>query len=96
MAFTSALVWLWPWLLGLAWELAILLSALVLVLVLAMSSAEAGAGACAWAVASGGAFDIAEQKLKEENFSLFQIFLIISGVSLSGMGLGYLIGWLIR
>ncbi|MGK7941096.1 MAG: hypothetical protein AB4062_13285 [Crocosphaera sp.] len=39
---------------------------------------------------------MAGNKLEEENFSPVDQFLILSGVSLGGTGLGYLIGWLIR
>ena len=42
------------------------------------------------------ALAFASEKLKEENFSPLPQFLILSGVSSSGLGLGYLIGVLIR
>ncbi|EHJ12314.1 hypothetical protein CWATWH0003_2976 [Crocosphaera watsonii WH 0003] len=41
------------------------------------------------------ALAFASEKLKEENFSPLPQFLILSGVSSSGLGLGYLIGVLI-
>ncbi len=42
-----------------------------------------------WAVP----LDLSLKKLKQENFSPFHQFLILSGVSLSGLGLGFLVGW---
>ena len=48
------------------------------------------------ALALALALAFASEKLKEENFSPLPQFLILSGVSSSGLGLGYLIGVLIR
>ncbi len=71
--------------------MAIILSPLwVVALALAFVSVLSLALALALALA------FASEKLKEENFSPLPQFLILSGVSSSGLGLGYLIGVLIR
>ncbi|MDJ0728622.1 MAG: serine/threonine-protein kinase [Crocosphaera sp.] len=50
----------------------------------------------AWVVVGLGAENYARIYLFWENINRRHYFSILSGVSLSGMGLGYLIGWLIR
>ena len=71
--------------------MAIILSPLwVVALALAFVSVLSLALALALALA------FASENLKEENFSPLPQFLILSGVSSSGLGLGYLIGVLIR
>ncbi|MGK7882022.1 MAG: serine/threonine protein kinase [Crocosphaera sp.] len=80
LAWASALALVWPW--ALAWALP-----WALALASALAWASAWASALAWALVS------VLEKLKKENFSRIHQFFILSGVILSGMGLGYFLRW---
>ncbi|MDJ0581264.1 serine/threonine-protein kinase [Crocosphaera sp.] len=78
-------IWKWAWELASAWELALLAFAWAF----AWVWPSAFPLPLAWGLT--GLLESALKKLKEKNFSRTHQFLILSGVSLSGIGLGYLI-----
>ncbi|MGK7883004.1 MAG: serine/threonine protein kinase [Crocosphaera sp.] len=84
------------WASTLVWVTAWGVTSLILTYILALAWEWALFIALTGAVAGGVLMNYIHDKLEKENLSLIDQFLILSGVSLSGMGLGYLIGWLIR
>jgi serine/threonine protein kinase len=81
------------------WSMALVVESLVAVawsVTWAMATPSATILVMVWAMAVPISWAWSIMRLKQKNFSTFHQFLILSGVSLGGIGLGYLVGWLIR